>query len=38
MNIVMSLIFVAQIFCWCGVLYQNNMMHVIDVYYHLKIT
>jgi hypothetical protein len=30
MNIVMGLIFIAQIFCWYGVLYQKDMMHVIE--------
>lgn len=30
MNIVMGLIFIAQIFCWYGVLFQRNMMHVIE--------
>ena len=30
MNIIMCLIFNAQIFCWYGVLYQKNIMHVIE--------
>lgn len=30
MNMIMILIVVAQIFCWYGVLYQQNMMHVIE--------
>ena len=30
MTMIMSLIFIAQLFCWYGVLYQNNMMHVIE--------
>jgi len=30
MNYIMFLIFIAQIFCWYGVLFQNNLMHVIE--------
>jgi hypothetical protein len=30
MNIIMNLIVIAQIFCWYGVLFQKNMMHVIE--------
>jgi hypothetical protein len=30
MDIVMGLIFIAQIFCWYGMLYQKHLMHVIE--------
>ena len=30
MNMIMILICIAQIFCWCGVLYQQNILHVIE--------
>lgn len=30
MDVIMGLIFIAQLFCWYGVLYQNNLMHVIE--------
>ena len=30
MNIVMSLIIIAQFFCWNGVLFQKDFMHVIE--------
>jgi len=30
MDIIMNLIFIAQIFCWGGVLFQNNLMHVFE--------
>ena len=30
MNLVMVLICMAQLFCWYGVLFQNNLMHVIE--------
>jgi len=30
MDLVMGLIFIAQLFCWYGVLYHKNLMHVIE--------
>ena len=30
MDIVMGLIFIAQIFCWYGVLYKKHLMHIIE--------
>jgi len=30
MNFIMGLIFIAQCFCWYGVLYKNYLMHVIE--------